>query len=649
MKTGVSKQICLPLAILLAILLAASPAIATASIDYMNIDVDINNGYAVTTVEQKITSNEDESAYDDFSIFKSEEAFISGFTLMIDGEEYNSEVLPKGQAAEEFEEAVSEGKSAGLLTDAGKDRFSYALNFEPHQSIIVRLTYEQALKKTLGEYEYTQPLRSYHNVDNLSLNVDINSVNKILSLETSGFDGANVEYISSTNGQVTYNSDSMPNSDLNIIFTTNDPELNGDMLFYETAGQGYMMHIFSPTEEDLGTTALSKDIIFVIDKSGSMEGEKMNQVKSVFSDIIYGLPSNDRYNVIFFDSEVHTYSEQLMEANASSRKDSIEFVDSLRADGGTNINDALVTALGMFSTKSENVPIIVFLTDGEPTSGVTSTYVIRENVMEANKAEVSTFTIAFGIEREEYYEYLRVLSLENNGKAERFTSTNSAEESISDFYATISTPLITDIEFSYNAKVSDIVNTVESSLFAGSDAIVLGKYNTGTNTINSEIQATSRSGTQKFNNQFTVISKSENSFIPRLWAYETINDLLDRIKVEGETDELVASVTDLSLEFEFVTPYTSLFVEIPEIEETDSVNSPPPGDMYADEEMVVDDSEGGDEVMEEMPVEEEMIEAEIGEDQDMPIEEAEAESPGFETLYAVVGVVGVMLLLKRRE
>lgn len=641
MKSGVSKQICLSLAILLAILVASSPAMADASIDYMSIDVDINNGYAVTTVEQKITSNEDEAAYDDFSIFKSEEAFISGFTLIIDGEEYNSEVLPKGKAAEEFEEAVSEGKSAGLLTDEGKDRFSYALNFEPHQSIIVRLTYEQALKKTLGEYEYTQPLRSYHVVDNLSVNVDISSVNKILSLETPGFNEAETEYISSTNGQVTYNSNSMPDSNLNIIFTTNEPALNGDMLFYETAGQGYMMHIFSPTEEELGTTALSKDIIFVIDKSGSMEGEKMEQVKSVFSDIIYGLPSSDRFNVIFFDSEVHTYSEQLMEANASSRKDSIEFVDNLRADGGTNINDALVTALGMFNNESENVPIIVFLTDGEPTSGVTSRYVIRENVLDANKVEVSIFTIAFGIKHEEYYESLRVLSLENNGKAERFTSTTGAEEGISDFYATISTPLITDIQFSYNEKVSDIVNTVESSLFAGSDAIVLGKYNTGTSAINSEIQATSRSGTQEFSNQFTVISKSENSFIPRLWAYETINDLLDRIEVEGETDELVTSVTDLSLEFEFVTSYTSLFVEIPEIEETDSVNSPPPSDMYAGEGIAVDDSAVGEEAMEEMPVEEEMV------DEEMPVQEA-AESPGFEALYAIVGIIGMMFLARRK-
>ncbi len=617
-------------------------AIATVSVDSMNIDVDINNGYAVTTVEQKITNNENESVYDDLTIFRSEDAFISDFTLIIDEEEYSSEVLPKKEAEEEFGEAVTEGRSAGLLMDAEKDRFGYALNIGPMQTIIVKLTYEQALKKRLGEFEYIQPLRNYRSVDELSVNVNVSSVNRILSLETPGFTGADTEYLSGTRGRVTYSAGSVPDMDLNIVFTTNDPELNGEMLFYETDEQGYMMHIFSPTEEDLGTPALSKDIIFVVDKSGSMEGEKIRQVKSVFSDIIYGLPSSDRFNVIFFDRDVKMYSDQLMDANESSKKEAIDFVDRLDADGGTNINDALVDALGMFSNESENVPIIVFLTDGEPTTGVTSSFIIRENVIEANKADVSIFTIAFGIEREEYFEYLKVLSLENNGKAERFFPASNGEEGISDFYATISTPLITDIEFDYGGKVKEIVNTGQSSLFAGSDAIVLGKYDTGTNSISSGISATTRSGTREFNNIFPVVPDEDNSFIPRLWAYETINDLLDRIEVEGENEELVTTVIDLSLEFGFVTPYTSLFVEIPGADKPDNtVNSPPPEmpeTEMAEEEAI--------ETMEEAIPQEEPAE-ELAEE---AVEEtAEEESPGFGSLYAVVGIAGAIWLLMRKR
>ncbi|MBU4222642.1 MAG: hypothetical protein KKA10_13710, partial [Euryarchaeota archaeon] len=75
--------------------------------------------------------------------------------------------------------------------------------------------------------------------------------------------------------------------------------------------------------------------------------------------------------------------------------------------------------------------------------------------------------------------------------------------------------------------------------------------------------AVTRTGSRNFQNSFNVVSKPENSFIPRLWAYTKIKKLMDQMDVEGETDPLVSSVTSISMEFKFVTPYTSLFVEVP--------------------------------------------------------------------------------------
>jgi hypothetical protein len=249
-----------------------------------------------------------------------------------------------------------------------------------------------------------------------------------------------------------------------------------------------------------------------------------------------------------------------MEANTKNKADAANFVNSLGSDRGTNINQALLDSLGMFDTSSKRVPIIVFLTDGAPTEGITSPYVIRKNIKEANIARVSIFTIAFGIEDEANYDFLKALSLENYGKAQRFFLEGKVEEEMTDFYKTISTPLITDMSFTYNA-VSDVVNTGQFNLFAGSDAIVLGKYSGSA--ITSDIAATTRSGSKNFKKSFNVVSKPENSFIPRLWAYTRIKKLMDRIDVEGETDTLVSSITSISLEFKFVTPYTSLFVEVP--------------------------------------------------------------------------------------
>lgn len=536
---------------------------AVPVVDYMHISTDVNNGYAVTTVEEKLTNTLDIPAEDEFRFLIPEEAFISGFTLIINGKEYVADVLPKKEAQEKFEEAASQGRSAGLLESRNKNLFSYSLSFEAGQSIIVRLKYEQAIKKSLGNFEYVLFLRNtdtIHSINSLSVNLTISSLNDITTLETPGFTGASVKYLSTTTGRISYNANALPDKDLTVAYTTNNPSLNGDMLFYNKGGQGYMMHVFSPTETDLGTTAMSKDIVFVIDKSGSMSGEKIAQVKSVFTKIISDLPPDDYFNVIFFDTVMRTYSSTLMEANIKNKADAANFVNSLDANGGTNINQALLDSVGMFKTDSKRVPIIVFLTDGEPTEGITSPYVIRKNIKDANKAQVSIFTIAFGIENEANYDFLKALSLENYGKAQRFFLEGKVEEEMTDFYKTISTPLITDISFTYNA-VSDVVNTGQNNLFAGSDAIVLGKYSGST--ITSDVAATTRTGSRNFKNSFNVVSKPENSFIPRFWAYTKIKNLMDKIDIEGETDTLVSSITSISLEFKFVTPYTSLFVEVP--------------------------------------------------------------------------------------
>jgi len=548
--------------IFLALLTFVQVAATQPIVDYMHINADVNNGYAVTTVEEKLSNQLDVPANDEFRFLIPDEAFISGFLLIIDGKEYVANVLRKKEAQEKFEEAASQGKSAGLLESKNKNMFSYSLSFEPGQSIIVRLKYEQAVKKSLGNFEYVLFLRNVDSVvvNDLSVNLNITSLNGITTLETPGFVGANVKYSSTTSGRVTYNANMLPDKDLTVVYTANNPPINGDMLFYNLGGQGYMMHVFSPNETDLGTTALSKDIIFVVDKSGSMTGDKIAQVKNVFTKIISDLPPDDYFNVIFFDTTTQTFSNTLMEANTKNKTDAINFVNGLDAKGGTNINQALLDSLGMLDNSSKHVPIIVFLTDGEPTEGITSPYVIRKNIQKANIAQVSIFTIAFGIQNEANFDFLKALSLENYGKAQRFFLEGNVEEEITDFYKTISTPLITDMNFTYN-EVSDVVNTGQFNLFAGSDAIVLGKYSGST--ITSDVAATTRTGSRNFRQSFNVVSKPENSFIPRLWAYTKIKNMMDRIDVEGETDTLVSEITNISLEFKFVTPYTSLFVEVP--------------------------------------------------------------------------------------
>jgi len=179
------------------------------------------------------------------------------------------------------------------------------------------------------------------------------------------------------------------------------------MLFYKDRDQGYFMHIYSPTAEEIGTPPLNKDIIFVIEKSGSMKGLKLEQVKTAFSKIIGDLSEGDRFNIVFFDTELKPFSSEILIANSENKDKAIAAVTNVTDGGSTNINAALTTALDMFYDGSENVPIIVFLTDGMPTEGVTSTAAIRDNVLQANKANVSIFTIAFGEEQDYDFDFLQ--------------------------------------------------------------------------------------------------------------------------------------------------------------------------------------------------------------------------------------------------
>ena len=637
------------------------------AIDYMHITASVNNGYATTSIEEKLTNPHDTATDDEFRFLIPDGAFISGFCLIIDGVEYEADVLPKKEADERFTAAVSEGRTAGVLKTKKENIFSYSLSFKPHQSIIVRLTYEQPVKKTLGKYEYALSLRETdvaHVVPDLSVNITVTSVNRISSLETPGFEGTDTKYISSTEARVTYGAGTLPDRDLRIVFTTDSTSLSGEMLFYETGGQGYLMHIFSPSVEDLGTAALDKEIIFVIDKSGSMRGDKIAQVKRVFAGIITDLPPDDHFNVIFFDSDVMVFRDALMEANTETKAEAANFVNALDADGGTNINEALLQALGMFEPDSGRVPIIVFLTDGRPTDGVTSPYVIRDNVKAANGAEVSIFTIAFGIDDEANYDFLRALSLENCGVAEQFYPEKNAEAGMNAFYETISTPVITDMDFAYR-RASDIVNTGYGTLFAGSDAIILARYPAGTGNLDSSIDAITRTGSRSFDKTFPAVPRPDNSFVPKLWAHTKIRKLMDRMVVEGETDAIVSEITDLSLEFGFVTPYTSLFVEVPVIDKISEATTEPGTQAELDEVAPTEvptaaaTSASGDT---DTPVAAPTPEAtsasgtsEIRDEtpEEVPTATAEAtqtkkKTPGFGALFATTGLAAVAYLARRR-
>ncbi|MCK4717393.1 MAG: VWA domain-containing protein, partial [Thermoplasmata archaeon] len=536
-----------------------------AEVGYMHITADVNNNYATTNIYELVRNPSNDSATAMFTFEIPEKAFISNFSLCIDNETYYADIVSKEEGKQAFENATINGTDAGLVEDQGSNVFSYSISLSPGQEILVGLRYEQFLEKRLGGYEYVLPFSSGHldhTIEALSIDITIRSDLHVNSLAVENYPDASVDWISSREVAVSYNAtDTIPSADLLVAYELAAPPINGTIMNYNDGSSEYFFHIFSPQRSDLGGEAMPKDIIFVLDRSGSMSGEKIEQLKQAFAEIVDQLLPEDRFNIVLFDSAISQYSTELIGVSQENKSDAVDYINEIMAGGSTNINDAMLTALDMFETSETTVPIIVMLTDGLPTAGTTNTEAIRENVLDANTASVAIFSLGFGYNLD--FDFLKAMSLENNGIALRIYEGQDASEQITDFYDTISTPLLKNLLFSYSESAYDVHPVEVGQLFEGAEVVVVGKYE-GTEKMTSTVEALSWEGTKTFTETFTLEQDTNHTFIPRFWAYWKIQHLLDEIAVAENDTALVENVTALAIEYGFVTPYTSLLVETPE-------------------------------------------------------------------------------------
>ncbi|XP_048652654.1 inter-alpha-trypsin inhibitor heavy chain H6 [Marmota marmota marmota] len=356
------------------------------------------------------------------------------------------------------------------------------------------------------------------------------------------------------------------------------------LLFVQIYG-GYFIHYFAPR----GLQPVEKNVVFVIDVSGSMFGTKMKQTKKAMNVILSDLQANDYFNIISFSDTVSVWkaggSIQATIQNVHSAKD---YLGRMEADGWTDINAALLAAASVLNHSNQEpgrgpsmgrIPLIIFLTDGEPTAGVTTPSVILSNIRQALGHRVSLFSLAFGDDAD--FPLLRRLSLENRGVARRIYEDTDAALQLEGLYEEISMPLLADVRLDY---LGGMVGTSSWALFpnyfGGSELVVAGQVQPGEQELGIHLAARGPKG------QLLVTRHSEGAtngsqkafgcpgepalnialFIRRLWAYVTIRELLEaRFQARDTTTRhlLAAKILNLSLEYNFVTPLTSLVMVQP--------------------------------------------------------------------------------------
>jgi Ca-activated chloride channel family protein len=301
---------------------------------------------------------------------------------------------------------------------------------------------------------------------------------------------------------------------------------------------------------------VAKDVIFVLDTSGSMEGEKIAQAKDALEFILDHLNPEDRFNIVAFSTGVRTYTRQVQPA--AEGDEAWRFIDDLRAVGGTNIDLALAEALTM--SDGERPQIIIFLTDGLPTEGVTDTDRIIANVSRQASENVRIF--AFGLGDDVNTFLLDTIAQDNRGASSYVRPHENIEEEVSTFYAKVSMPLLADLELEFgDLRVEDTYPYPLPDLFAGTQLVMVGRYQEGGRTditLSGEVNGEE----QRFvyeNLRFE--DRGGEEFIPRLWATRKIGYLLNEIRLHGEGRELIDEIVELSVRYGIMTPYTSFLVE----------------------------------------------------------------------------------------
>jgi Ca-activated chloride channel homolog len=552
----------------------------------IKIDAKISSQLATTHVEQ-IFRNDTNAILEGTYFFPiPESASIVEFAIWDGDRRLVGEVRSREEARRIYDEIVRRQRDPGLLEYAGKDLFQASIfPIPPHSDKKLELTYTQVAKADAGTVAYRYPLgtgRQIASIGSVAGRIELESKDPMRNV----YSPTHVIDIKRDNDRrsvVSFESErGKEPQDFQLFYTISKEDFGLTLLTHREAGRdGYFLLMISPKNDWSDQEYSAKDMVFVVDTSGSMsEDNKMEKAKSA---LLYGiqiLRPQDRFNVISFAGEEHLMESGLISADDSGRRRGEEFVKALRPVGGTNINQSLLTSLRQFSDGSRP-KILIFLTDGLPTVGETNVNRIVDNVRQAKRSGVRLFT--FGVGYNINTALLDRLAADNGGLADYVEPKEDLEVKVSSFFTKVNYPVLTDLQLQLGEVQTDLIYPrAIPDLFRGSQVTLIGRYRNSSNLDNVRLRLAGKSGpsdrTYSYDNLRFPLREQANEYLPRLWATRRVGWLMEQIRTNGEQKELRDEVVDLGTRYGIVTPYTSyLALEREEVSRNLAPPAPSPG------------------------------------------------------------------------
>ncbi|XP_018417989.1 PREDICTED: inter-alpha-trypsin inhibitor heavy chain H3-like [Nanorana parkeri] len=562
--------------------------------------IDINSKVTSRFAHNVITSravnrgNVSKEAFFDVDLPKT--AFIANFSMIIDGVTYSGVIKEKEVAKKQYETAVSRGQTAGLVKASGRktEKFTVSVNVASESKVTFELVYEEMLKRHLGKYEIFIKVQPKALVKKYQIDVEIYEPQGIRFLDakasflTNDLLPAIKKSFSGETGHISFKptldqqrscpdcASTLLNGDFIVTYDVNR-ESPGNIQIVN----GYFVHYFAPSK----LSGVPKIVVYVIDKSGSMAGRKMQQTKQALLKILNDTAEHDYFNFILFDSSISVWKDSLIKATPENVEEAKKYVSAIQSGGATNINDAVLKAVELLNKAYEmkqiperSASLIILLTDGEANVGESNPTRIQENVKKANNGKHTLYCLAFGYSVD--YPFLEKLALENSGIARRIYEDADADLQLEGFYNEIANPTLVDIQMQYPENaIADVTKNNFKQFFDGSELVVAGRLtDNDLNSFTVDVNAEGADQSLKYSEKIDLQDKDGASkklqyifgdFIERQWAYLTIQELLEkRIHANpSEKANLTAKALELSLKFNFVTPLTSMVVTKPEDKE----------------------------------------------------------------------------------
>jgi Ca-activated chloride channel family protein len=538
---------------------------APLEVSYHHVTCAIDDQHAVTTVDQEFYNPNNSRLEGEYIFPLPKGSRIDKFTMDIDGKPVEAELLDAEKARKIYEDIVRKMKDPALLEYSQRDVFRVRIfPIEPMGRKRIQLKYSELLMQDgqMLHYHYTLSTEKFSSkpLNSASVKVTVNSPLPITSIYSPSHT-VDINRKGDKSATVGWEAkDTRPDTDFHLYIGRKADTLGMNLLTFkpEADKDGYFLLLASPVLKTQ-PKAMPKDVIFVMDTSGSMMGDKLDQAKRALKYCVGSLNPEDRFELIRFSTEAEAVLGQLTNADKANRDKALAFIDGMKAAGGTAIEEAVGKALEMVPRDGKRLTMIVFITDGLPTIGERD----PDRLLAKFKAATgATRIFTFGIGSDVNTKLLDQVAETSHGYSQYVLPKEDIEVAISSFMAKVQDPILTKLKLDFTGITTSHQYPRElPDLFKGDQLLVMGTYRQSGNSaavLTCQGAATEEKFAQDF--VFPAQTDSSNEWIAKLWAARRVSWLLEQIRINGESKELKEEITDLARRWGIVTPYTALLI-----------------------------------------------------------------------------------------